>query len=152
MDTLYKSAATMSSQPWVDHFKHTVGKSAPFTTKTKMVLLKRNPLKGEVVNTKSLPLTVVSPTEQFAEMAQAAIDKNTPKYKVSSVERHQSRRKHRNGSSSRHNRGDHHSDRRVKRKKNTKTSEGKVFKRSGRKSGKGRKKPSKKSTGGDILS
>ena len=81
----------MSTQPWVDHFKSSVGRSSPWSTKSKMVLLKRGGLNGNPVNTKTLPLNVVSPTEQFAEMAQASIDKNTPKYKSPSVASHTSR-------------------------------------------------------------
>ena len=91
METPYKSATAMSSQPWVEHFKHTAGKSEPWTNKSKLVLLKRNTLGGKPVNTKSMPLNVVSPTEQFAEMAQASIDKNTPKYKSPSVAAHTSK-------------------------------------------------------------
>ena len=81
----------MSTQPWVEHFKHSVGKSAPWRTKSKMVLLRRNALGGKAANTKSLPLNVVSPTEQFAEMAQASINKNTPTYKAPSVATHTGR-------------------------------------------------------------
>ena len=81
----------MNTQPWIDHFKHTVGKSAPWSTKSKMVLLKRGGLGDKPVNTESLPLKVVSPTEQFAEMAQASIDKNTPKYVSPSVASHTSK-------------------------------------------------------------
>ena len=81
----------MSSQPWVDHFKSSVGRSSPWSTKSKMVLLKRGGLNSAAVNTRSLPLNVVSPTEQFAEMAQASIDKNTPKYASPSVARHTGR-------------------------------------------------------------
>ena len=91
MESLYKSAVAMSTQPWVEHFKHSVGKSAPWRTKSKMVLLKRNALNAKAANTKTLPLNVVSPTEQFAEMAQASVNKNTPKYKAPSVAAHTSR-------------------------------------------------------------
>ena len=81
----------MSTQPWVEHFKHSVGKSAPWRTKSKMVLLKRSALGSKAANTKTLPLNVVSPTEQFAEMAQASINKNTPTYKAPSVASHTGR-------------------------------------------------------------
>ena len=81
----------MNTQPWIDHFKHTVGKSTPWSTKSKMVLLRRGGLGDKPVNTESLPLKVVSPTEQFAEMAKASIDKNTPKYVSPSVASHTSR-------------------------------------------------------------
>ena len=91
MEGLYKSAVAMSTQPWIEHFKHSVGKSAPWRTKSKMVLLRRNAMGAKAANTKSLPLNVVSPTEQFAEMAQASINKNTPTYKAPSVATHTSR-------------------------------------------------------------
>ena len=81
----------MNTQPWIDHFKHTVGKSTPWSIKSKMVLLRRGGLRDKPVNTESLPLKVVSPTEQFAEMAKASIDKNTPKYVSPSVASHTSR-------------------------------------------------------------
>ena len=115
----------MSSQPWVDHFKHTAGKSSPWENKSKLVLLRRNTLGGKPVNTKSMPLNVISPTEQFAEMAQASIDKNTPKYESPSVAEHTSRGRG-GGKRARRGKRTKKSKRGKKRKKKKKTKKQKI--------------------------
>ena len=151
MEGLYKSAVAMSTQPWIEHFKHSVGKSAPWRTKSKMVLLRRNAMGAKAANTKSLPLNVVSPTEQFAEMAQASINKSTPTYKAPSVASHTGREV--GGTRARRSR------RGKKKRKDKRKSEERPWKKRNKEKKKSKSKSSekkskrrgKKAAGGDIF-
>lgn len=89
MDSQFKSTAVMNPQPWIEHFKRSVGKPIPWGKRSNLVLLKSSSPSGDrTVGASNLTLNVVSPTEQFTEMAKAHIDKNTPKYDAHSVASH----------------------------------------------------------------
>lgn len=86
MDEGYRSLETVNPDAWVQHFKNSVGKPSLWYTDPQLVLLKSNNNKNVNANSsKQLPITVVSPAEQYDNMAQASVDKTTPSYKVSSV-------------------------------------------------------------------
>lgn len=87
MDAQFKSVEAVNPEAWVEHFKSTVGKTAAWGGEPKLVLLKRGAGQSKQVTSKELPLNVVSPVEQYAQMAQAEVDKTTPKYAAPSVAR-----------------------------------------------------------------
>lgn len=87
MDSQFKSMATVNPDAWVEHFKRSIGKPFMWGSEPKLVLLKNKT--GNATATasshKEMPLNVVSPVEQYANMAKADADKGVPKYTNPSV-------------------------------------------------------------------
>lgn len=77
--------AAVNPEAWVDHFKQTVGKPYMWGADPALVTLKNKSGTPHTTTQKEVPLTVVSPVEQYDEMAKAVIDKGTPKYQAPSV-------------------------------------------------------------------
>lgn len=158
MDAQYKSLATVNPDMWVEHFKQTVGKPFRWGSDNEMAVLKKKS-GGTATSSKDLPLNVVSPVEQFANMAKAeAADKGVPKYNAPSVEGKSSdsagkrRKKKGKEKNKKEKKG------RKKKKKNSagkRTSSGsgggKQKKKSHTKVKKGKKKKKEKSGTGDIF-
>jgi len=81
MEERYKSLAAMKSEPWIAHFKKTVGQPSLWGPASRPVVIrptkKNSPGEsaasgGGKVN---MPLNVVSPIEQYSEMAEAEMHK-----------------------------------------------------------------------------
>ena len=91
MEERYKSLAAMKSEPWIDHFKKTVGQPTLWSTTPKPVVIvqskKSNSLRNDTTSDteSNMPLTVVSPIEQYSEMAEADINETTQRAKNTSV-------------------------------------------------------------------
>lgn len=85
MESEFKSVEAVNPNAWVEHFKSTIGKPAAWGMGPKLVLLKKGSGQHKQTTSKDLPLNVVSPVEQYANMAQAEVDKTTPKYTAPSV-------------------------------------------------------------------
>ena len=71
MEERYKSLAAMKPEPWIDHFKKTVGQSSQWSRQPRPVVIDRKAKDSTKANSNDLPLTVVSPLEQYNEMAAA---------------------------------------------------------------------------------
>ena len=96
MDERYKSLATLKPDAWVKHFRDTVGKPSTWDDQSRLVLIKHSKGDGGTKTASAdLPLNVVSPVEQYTNMAQAEIDKKTPVYKPRSVSTSSSKKDHR---------------------------------------------------------
>lgn len=75
MEDRYKSLAAVKSEPWIAHFKKTVGQPSLWTPEPRPVFI--SPAKKESASDKpNLPLTVVSPVEQYNHMAEAELAKS----------------------------------------------------------------------------
>lgn len=85
MDAEYKSLAAIKNDSWIEHFKQTVGKPYIWGGEQELVLLKNKSGTPHHTTSKDLPLEVVSPVEQFTNMARAEVSKSAPKYKPTSV-------------------------------------------------------------------
>lgn len=85
MDAEYKSLAAMKNDSWIEHFKQTVGKPYIWGGDSELVVLKNKSGAPHQTTSKDLPLEVVSPVEQYTNMAKAEVSKSTPKYTPSSV-------------------------------------------------------------------
>ena len=85
MATQYKSLETVTPQAWVEHFKSTVGKTSLWNEKPKMVVLRHPTGAKKPLSSDSLPLNIVSPVEQYANMAQTGMTKSDPRYTAPSV-------------------------------------------------------------------
>ena len=75
MEERYKSLAAMKSEPWIEHFKKTVGQSSQWNRRPSPVVIERKAKDTTKANNTDLPLTVVSPLEQYNEMAAAEVTK-----------------------------------------------------------------------------
>ena len=78
MEERYKSLAAMKSEPWIEHFKKTVGQSSQWGRLPRPIVIERKAKDTVKANNTDLPLTVVSPIEQYNEMAAAEVT-NPPK-------------------------------------------------------------------------
>lgn len=100
MEERYKSLASVRPEAWISHFRSTVGKPTKWNEGPKLRLVKPNsPSSGGGGGSggrasSDLPLNVVSPIEQYSEMAQATVSKTGPKYNAPSVSGRQRRGKH----------------------------------------------------------
>jgi len=69
----------MKSEPWIEHFKKTVGQPTVWGTPPRPVVIsapdKKKPPGGQDSARANMPLTVVSPMEQYNEMAEAELNK-----------------------------------------------------------------------------
>ena len=97
MDERYKSLAALKPDAWIKHFRSTVGKPSSWNDQPQLVIIKRSK-EGDSASATSgssdVPLNVVSPIEQYANMAQAEMDKKTPVYKPQSVSSKISKKNH----------------------------------------------------------
>lgn len=121
----------MNSNPWIEHFKRSVGKTYMWGDNPGLVVLKNKSGNGTVSASKELPVNVITPVEQVADMAKAeASGKTGAKYRAPSVA----------GKSS-------NGEGKKKRKKKKKSSKGK---KSGKRKTSG-KKTKKRKRGEDIF-
>ena len=89
MEERYKSLAAMKPEPWIAHFKKTVGQPTLWSAKPHPVVIAQTKKSNESGSDAepNMPLTVVSPIEQYSEMAEADMNETThrtPKASVSS--------------------------------------------------------------------
>ena len=75
MEERYKSLAAMKAEPWIEHFRKTVGDTTLWSNRPRPIVIKRGKEgdSGGNKNNENLPLTVVSPIEQSNDMAQAQV-------------------------------------------------------------------------------
>jgi hypothetical protein len=77
MEEGYRSVNAMKPEPWIEHFRSTVGKSSTWSEKPRPIFLKQNRKNSGGDSARNLPLTVVSPIEQSTAMATAELINNT---------------------------------------------------------------------------
>lgn len=140
MDSEYRSVVSVRPDAWLEHFKQSVGKPYLWGQDPSLVVMKNKAGTRPAEVKKEMPLNVVSPIEQYGEMAKAELDKNSPKYRVPSVASKLSGRTDRRKGRSRRRR--RRNERSVSKKKRNKGSERKTGVTKGR----------KRKTGKDIFS
>ena len=71
MEDKYRSLAVMKAAPWITHFKNSVGKSSSWTSGNRVIVIKGNKVGSGPEAKQNMPLNVVSPVEQYSQMAKA---------------------------------------------------------------------------------
>lgn len=71
MEDKYRSLAVMKAAPWISHFKNSVGKPSNWSLGNRVIVIKGSKVGSGPEAKQNMPLNVVSPVEQYSQMAKA---------------------------------------------------------------------------------